>query len=214
MASTWTVGGSCGPTIQACLDQAVAGDSLLIPAGTYVEHVYLRKGVSLIGAGAAVTIVRSDSASWKTLTISAQTAPITASTVISGLTFTGGNSTTAGGGIGMQFPMSPTIQNVIVTGNTAYSGGGVGISAGASALMINVVITGNVSTGAMGYGGSGLFMNGNTVTLINPLIADNVDGSARGQIEVLGGTAIIEYGTLANVTRSAGAGVVTTGGRP
>jgi len=200
------------PTIQACIDLAVAGDRVVIPAGRYVEHLQLRKGVSLIGAGAAVTVVRSDSASAKTLSISAQTAPITASTVISGLTFTGGNSTTAGGGIGLQFPMSPTIQNVIVTGNTSYTGGGVGISAGASALMVNVMITGNVSTGAMGYGGSGLFMNGNTVTLINSLVADNVDGSSRGQIEVLGGTAIIEYGTVANVTRRAGAGVVTTGG--
>ena len=108
------VGGSCGATIQACLDAAAPGDRVLIPAGTYVEHLYLRKGVSLIGAGANVTIIRSDAANWKTLSISAQTAPITASTVISGLTFTGGNSSTAGGGIGMQYPMSPTIQNVIV----------------------------------------------------------------------------------------------------
>ena len=200
------------PTIQACIDLAKAGDRILIPAGKYVEHLQLRKGVSLIGAGAQVTLVRSDSGSWKTLTISAQSAPITASTVISGLTFTGGHSTTAGGGIGLQFPMSPTIQNVIITGNTADTGGGIGISAGASALLVNVVITGNVSTGAMGYGGSGLFMAGDTVTLINTLVADNVDGSARGQIEVMGGTAIVEYGTVANVTRSAAAGVVTTGG--
>ena len=214
-STTWTVGGACGTTIQACINAASNGDTVLIPAGTYVEWLWLNKPVSLLGSGAGSTVVRSSSATRPPLMIYGSSLPpatITSTTVISGLTFTGGHSTTAGGGMALQFPMSPTIRNVIVTGNTASSGGGIGLSAGASATLIDVVITGNVATGDAGYGGGGLLMAGSSVQLINTLLADNQDGAGHGQIEVLAGTLTLVQGTLANATTGSGAGLVTTGG--
>ena len=40
-STTWTVGGTCGTTIQACINVASNGDTVLIPAGTYNEHLAL-----------------------------------------------------------------------------------------------------------------------------------------------------------------------------
>src|SRR5512135_195078 len=47
--NTWTVGGACGTTIQACINTAANGDTVLVPFGTYVEFVRINHPVSLIG---------------------------------------------------------------------------------------------------------------------------------------------------------------------
>ena len=57
-AATLHVGGtdpSAYSTIQVALDDAVAGDTVLVHAGTYYENVILKSGVSLSGEGADVT---------------------------------------------------------------------------------------------------------------------------------------------------------------
>jgi hypothetical protein len=213
--NTWTVGGACGTTIQACINTAANGDTVFVPPGTYTEWLWINKPVSLIGSGAETTIVRSSDSSRPALTLYGRTAPpanIDTSTIISGCTFTGGNSTTSGGGISLRMLLTPTIQNVRVTGNQSAAGGGIGVDSGASAIFSNVVITGNVATGANGFGGGGLIMLGNTIWLNNVLVADNQDGSGHGQIEVLGGTAYLKHVTLATAGLNPAAGLVTRGG--
>ena len=44
-------------TIQDAIDNAVAGDTVLIPTGTYLEDVYMVEGVHVEGAGAGETII-------------------------------------------------------------------------------------------------------------------------------------------------------------
>src|SRR5512147_741001 len=52
--TTWTVGGPCGTTIQACVNYAANGDTVLVPFGTYVEFVRMHHPVSLIGLSTGV----------------------------------------------------------------------------------------------------------------------------------------------------------------
>ena len=200
--NTWTVGGACGTTIQACINVAAEGDTILIPSGTYNEYVRLQKPVSLIGlsnsSGQRPTI-KSSTGVDVPLLVYPQTgsSPITASTVISNLILTGGRvPTSCGGGLRL-YSTSPTLRDLIVTGNTAGAGAGICMYWGPSPVMINVVITGNVSTAYLNNFGSGGALNINgSPRLINVLVANNQDNTGRGQIEVMGGAPTFLHSTI------------------
>jgi parallel beta-helix repeat protein len=49
------------PTIQEAINNAVDGDTILVEAGTYHEHVLVNKTVTIIGAGADTTIIDGNS---------------------------------------------------------------------------------------------------------------------------------------------------------
>ncbi len=202
--NTWTVGGPCGTTIQACINYALEEDTILIPSAIYNEAVQLEKPVSLIGlnnsSGQRPTIRSSN----LPLLVAATTSPavyITSSTVISNLILTGGRAPSSCGG-GLRLAQvygsaSPTLRDLIVTGNTAGAGAGICMYWGASPLMMNVVITGNTSTANLNNFGSGAALNINgSPRLINVLVANNQDNLGRGQIEVMGGAPEFLHNTI------------------
>ncbi|CAG1006663.1 hypothetical protein ANAEL_03444 [Anaerolineales bacterium] len=88
---------NCSGPIQACIDAANDGDTILIAAGRYTESLTLSKAVSLTGENRDTTIIHAV-AYQRVLTVTG--AAISNSVVISGLTFTGGD-TTNGQGIGI-----------------------------------------------------------------------------------------------------------------
>lgn len=51
-----TVGVDCA-SVQACIDLAQVGDTVLVPEGEYLEHVTIDKSLQLEGTGAALTII-------------------------------------------------------------------------------------------------------------------------------------------------------------
>lgn len=46
------------PTIQAAIDAAEFGDTVLVSAGVFVEHLQMKNGVSLVGVGTGLTVLR------------------------------------------------------------------------------------------------------------------------------------------------------------
>jgi parallel beta-helix repeat protein len=64
-AATWHIkpdGTGDAPTVQAGLDSAATGDTVLVAAGTYYETIFwpFRNGITLLGAGTERTIIAGD----------------------------------------------------------------------------------------------------------------------------------------------------------
>jgi len=179
-STDYTVGGPCGATIQACINNPIvqAGDRVLIPAGIYTESLTLNKAVSLIGADADTTIVQAIS-DQRVMTVTGSA--ITATTVISGLAFTGGNLTGGfgcplycGGGLRITEGAQPLLQNLMIANNhTAYIGGG--MYADGKIALVNVTFMNNTATV-----NSGGLAGDDAVTLVDTVFMGNAAPSGGG----------------------------------
>ena len=88
LASTLVVPGACGSTIQACIDAAASGDTLIIQAGIYTESLTLAKPVSLTGVSQAAVVLRA-LPNQRVLIVTG--ASVNSAVLISELTLSGGN---------------------------------------------------------------------------------------------------------------------------
>lgn len=70
------------PTLQAAVDAASAGDTVLVKAGTYYESVRLKSGIRLLGSGATWTILDGGGAPGRLVDFSGAT-----DVVVEGFTF-------------------------------------------------------------------------------------------------------------------------------
>lgn len=172
-----------------------AGDRILIPAGRYTESLTLNKGVSLLGAGASSAVIHAV-VGQRVLTITGNL--ITATTIISGLTFTGGDIdyifgcfAGCGGGIWVTDYAQPSIQHVVVTSNSADSGGG--IYANVPLTLQQVVLSNNTSSGGAG----GAVWAGDTLVLIETDVFSNTARWDGGGIAV-SGALLLNGGRVAN----------------
>jgi hypothetical protein len=159
---------NCSGSIQACIDAANDGDTILIAAGTYTESLTLSKPVSLTGENRDTTIIHAVEGQ-RVLTVTGAT--IDNSVVISGLTFTGGSAIAGsgsclelcGGGILVDDNAQPLLSNIIVTDNSAQLAGGVY----AKVLKLkDSRIENNIGGGAVAY----------TATIVGGEFNGNADG--------------------------------------
>jgi predicted outer membrane repeat protein len=162
----------CATTLQACVDGATPGDTIVIQPNTYITSVTLSQAVSLTGVS-STTVILQALAGQRVLTITG--AAINSSVVISGLTFRGGSVTGGacplgcGGAILITASASPLLRSLIITNNVAgWQGGGV-FAASSSQVRLEAV---SVLSNSSGSHGGGVYAIG-LVTITSSLFQNN-----------------------------------------
>lgn len=171
------------PTIQAGINAAANGDTVLVSPGTYVENINFN--------GKAIT-VRSSNGPKVTIIDGGGIAPVvtfatseTRSSVISGFTIQNGSSTLSsqydGGGIYVS-SASPTIKSNIIQDNTACSaGGGIALEFASPLIQGNTISSNRQAGCSGGVGGGGISIGGaSTAQVIGNKIENNTWSTAGG----------------------------------
>lgn len=198
------------PTIQAGINAAINGDTVLAAPGTYNEAINFNgKAITLRSTGGAdVTTINATG-----LGASAVMIPTTngaGTPVIRGFTITGGTGTLngsarRGGGVNVTGG-SLSLVDCKITGNTAIGSGGFGAAGsgggvaftGDTLTMVNCEVAQN-SVGGCSSIGAGVVAGGNSVTLIDCIIRNN--GGSGGCAGLGGGSGSGLYlGGVANAT--------------
>jgi uncharacterized repeat protein (TIGR01451 family) len=245
-----TVTGSGICTLRAAIQEtnALAGpDTITLPAGTYTLSIAgagenlsatgdldINGSLTINGAGSGSTTINAgglDRALDISTTVVAQ---------ITGVTITGGNTTTDGGGIQLSAGASLTLVSSAVISNTATSfGGGIHNNGGTLALDATTVAN-NTSSGAGGgirnqasgatslingsvvsgntapsSNGGGISNSSGTVTVTNSTIGSGNSALSGGGIAQTAGTTVSLVGSTVisnTATTGSGGGVINTGG--
>jgi hypothetical protein len=140
-------------TISAALVAASDGDKIVVGSGTYVERVTIDEDVSLLGAGAAETTLSGPPAGGEVNLDPVVRIEAQVSASISGLTITGGDIETSGGGV--QNFGDLTLTRSAVVGNSAIFDGGSVYNVGSLAISNSTI------EGVAGHNlGGGIFNSG------------------------------------------------------
>jgi len=165
-ARTWHVPGNA-PTIQAGIDSASAGDTVLVACGTYYEHDIETK---------SQVCLRSETGQADCVTIDAQqlgsvlrSTYYSGPTTLEGLTLTGGDANIGGGFYCTSYEI--TVSNCVFTDNSAWGGGGMWSTGGVT--FIDCVFSDNTASI-----GGGIANQEATLSLNGCLFTNN--SAARG----------------------------------
>ncbi|MCP4540748.1 MAG: tandem-95 repeat protein [Chloroflexi bacterium] len=194
-----STGGGVYTSVQAAVDVAVAGVDDVRVAGVCQGNdgmATIDKSLSLSGGYTKSnwieptypTILDAQNGG-RVLTISgAGATPVT----IERLIVMDGSTAGDGGGIYVDWPLSPTIQNVIFYDNGAVNGGGFASSGGNPYLYNNTFVANTAATD-----GGGLYLNGGAPVLGNNIVVSNT----RGGIHIAGGSLpILAYNNVRSNT--------------
>ena len=173
------------PTIQAGINAASNGDTVLVAPGTYHENINFKgKAITVSSTGRAKVTIIDGGGITSVVTFNSNE---TATSVLSGFTIQNGNAYNApagqeGGGIAVD-QASPIIKDNIIQNNFGKStGGGIDVYFG-SPLIEGNIIRNNSQTPLLsgGSGGGGLGVGGNGATqIIGNVIEHNTWPTAFG----------------------------------
>ncbi len=179
-------------TIQAAIDAAAQGDTVLVHDGVYVERIDFKgKAVAVLSVnGPQATVIDGDMKG-SVVTVSGGEG---AGTVLKGFTITNGRSAAYGGGVYCNnsspslanctikgnyaayhgggiycFNSSPSVTNCVISGNKANFGGGVCCYGASSPAITDCTVSGN----AVSNGGGGIYCNGSSPAITNCAISGN-----------------------------------------
>jgi ASPM-SPD-2-Hydin domain-containing protein len=165
------------PTIQAAINAASNGDTILVAPGTYTENInFLGKAITVESSkGAKVTIIDGGGVS-SVVTFSSNE---TLSSVLKGFTLRNGNAMNTlaeeGGGIAIE-GAAPTIKDNVIEGNLgANAGGGIGIGFASPLIQGNTIQNNSQSPEVDGgVGGGGISVRGaGSAQIIGNVIQNN-----------------------------------------
>ena len=217
-------------TISEAYNKAVSGDRIHVAAGTYNEHLFINKSLSITGTHpdrGLVTIVNG-SASGAVFTInSSQTV------TLAGMTIHNSQPTSYGGGIsnhgtlrledvlisnvsntenggGLFNDGTATLNDVTISHNTAMTyAGGIYNQAGGVLTLTQVTVHGNTATGGPGGG----VLNFGRVIMSDIVISGNVAGGAGGGFYTQGSANLTRVTLDGNTAQlDGGGGIANDGG--
>jgi len=181
------------PTIQAGINAAVNGDTVLVAPGTYNESITIAsKDIVVVSSGGPnVTFIDAH----RTNRVVTLTGSMGRSTRVDGFTIRNGN-----GGVLVNGP-SATIANNIITTNAGLSGIGVDVEF-CSALIVSNTITRNYNNGGSGGIGGGIYVGGAAAAEI---VHNVINNNANGGIALFAaGTPIVRENVISGNTNSSG----------
>ena len=155
------------PTIQAGINAASNGDTVLVSAGTYYENINFNgKAITVTSAsGPATTVIDGQQASATVSFISAETNHA----IISGFTIRNGSF----GGVNI-FNASPVISGNVITANCSDQGG-VQAYQGAPTIQQNLITDNGLTPGCTDFGGIYIIYD-NGAQILGNVIAGNQGG--------------------------------------
>jgi serine protease len=163
-------------TIQQAIDAAVAGDTVLVSPGTYVENITFRgQAITVVSEqGPGVTIIDGNQAGSVVTFASGENR----SAVLEGFTIRNGANSFSGGGVLIR-NSAPSIVGNRIVGNGACSGAGI-YSSFSSPLIKGNTISRNYVYACSGASGLGVYIGGDSAAeLIENVITEN-SGFANG----------------------------------
>jgi hypothetical protein len=199
------------PTIQAAINAAANGDTVLVAPGTYRENInFMGKAITVTSSGGAQVTIVDGGGTGPVVTFASGE---TAASVLNGFTLTNGNAANtfpnSGGGIAIQgvSPTSPTITNNVISQNIACNGGGgIAISSGSPVIRANVIVgNAQATTCGGGIGGGGISIEGNPQILGNVIVGNSFPSSGGG-IALFGGSPLIRSNLIVGNMSGTGAG--------
>jgi len=176
------------PTIQAGINAANNGETVVVAPGTYTENINFNgKAITVASSnGAKLTIIDGNNSA-PCVTFSSGEG---VKSVLEGFTLTNG----AGSGVSVSFS-SPTVTKNIITGNAASSGGGIDSYFGSPVINHNTIEKNNAAIGGGIYVG-GASTPGAVIT--HNVIESNVAYEFGGGLTFdAAGTAVLEDNTIA-----------------
>ena len=190
------------PSIQAAVDAATTGDTVVVAPGTYTERIVVNKAVTVESAtGASTTII--DAAYGGTAVVLANGATLRGFTVRHG----GGNSSSPGGVLAGASGVVVE-QNHIVDNVTCGAGGGIDAHFSDAVIQDNYIARNALQGCSGGTGGGGILIGGaGTVTVRRNVIEDNSIGWGGGISMFAAGSPVIDGNIIRGNSATQGGGL-------
>jgi predicted outer membrane repeat protein len=197
------------PSIQAAINSAVNGDTILVSPGSYSRVHFLGKSITLRSvAGPNVTTIDGGGTPGYVVTFSKPSSRSeTGRSVLDGFTITGAAAPLSGGaplGGGIRIDRtSPIITNSIITNNQGLFGGGLSVTGG------NPEIVRSTFSGNRANSGGGIYAESSNITLTAVRFDGNSAVIDGGGLVIAGGRITLRDSVLTgNLAQSYGAALV------